>query len=336
MLTLFSAENQMNNMESETIKAETAVKDGLISSEMLTYQLCLAARFLSDLGIPSEVIRFRQHLPTEMAHYAIDCWDVEVQTDRFGWIEIIGIADRTDFDLKSHSKHSKEDLSVFIEYDEAKTLNKLGVKPDMKKFGPLFKKDAPKIINALEDMDAYKVQKAFQEDGNFKIDVEGSLFELTPDIISFEVKEETIRGEKVIPHVIDRILYSVLLHSYSEDDERSYLKLEKQIAPVGVCVFPLVNKEELVETAKKISEELRNRGIISEYDGSGTIGRRYARSDEIGVPFAVTVDHDTLENHTVTIRNRDDLKQVRVPVEDVYRVLIDLLNGRLEFEDVQV
>ncbi len=341
-LTLFSAEQQMNNREFETIKARTAVKDRLISSEMLTYQLCLAARFLSDLGIPSEVIRFRQHLPTEMAHYAIDCWDVEIQTDRFGWIEIIGIADRTDFDLKSHSSHSNEDLSVFIEYNEPKTITKLVVKPDMKKFGPLFKKDAPKIIKTLEDMEASTIQKAFQENGNFKIDVKGNLYELSPDIISFEEREETVRGEKVIPHVIepsygiDRIIYSVLLHSYTEDEERSYLKLEKQIAPVGVSVFPLVNKDELVEQARNIRDELRNQGIIAEYDGSGTIGRRYARSDEIGVPFAVTVDHDTLENNTVTIRNRDNLKQVRISIKEVYRVLIDLLDGRLEFEDIQV
>ncbi len=340
ILTLFSAENQMNDKDSERLNAGKALEDDLISSEILTYQLCLAARFLSDLGIPSDVIRFRQHLPTEMAHYAIDCWDVEVQTDRFGWIEIIGIADRTDFDLKSHSIHSKEDLSVFIEYDEPRTVIKLAVKPDMKKFGPLFKGDAPKIIRSIEDLEASDIQKAFDEEGVFKIEVEGNSYELSPDLIRFEEHEETFRGEKVIPHVIepsygiDRIIYSVLLHSYAENDDRSYLKLEKQIAPIGVSVFPLVNKNELVMTAHTIRNELRNQSIIAEYDGSGTIGRRYARSDEIGVPFAVTIDHKTLENQTVTIRNRDDLKQIRVPIKDVYRVLIDLLEGRIEFENI--
>ncbi len=339
-LTLFSAENQMNKRESERLNAREAVEDGVISSEILTYQLCLAARFLSDLGIPSEVIRFRQHLPTEMAHYAIDCWDVEVQTDRFGWIEIIGIADRTDFDLKSHSTFSKEDLSVFIEYDEPRTVTKLAVKPNMKKFGPLFKGDAPKILGAIENFEASDIQKAFEEKGVFKLEVEGNSHELSPDIISFEEQEETVRGEKVIPHVIepsygiDRIIYSVLLHSYAENEDRTYLKLEKQIAPVGVSVFPLVNKDELVETAHNIRDELRKHNIIAEYDGSGTIGRRYARSDEIGVPFAVTVDHETIDNHTVTIRNRDDLKQERVPIKDIYKILIDLLEGRLEFENI--
>jgi glycyl-tRNA synthetase len=339
-LTLFSAENQMNRRETERVNAKKAVESGIISSEILTYQLCLAARFLSDLGIPSEVIRFRQHLPTEMAHYAIDCWDVEVQTDRFGWIEIIGIADRTDFDLKSHSSHSKEDLSVFIEYDEPLTIKKLAAKPDMKKFGPLFKGDAPKILDAIKNYNASEIQRALNEDGVFKLEIEGNSHELTRDLISFEEVEEIVRGEKVIPHVIepsygiDRIIYSVLLHSYTENEDRSYLKLEKQIAPVGVSVFPLVNKDELVETAHKIREEFRNQGIIAEYDGSGTVGRRYARSDEIGVPFAVTVDHETLENQTVTIRNRDDLKQIRKPIKDIYGILNDLLEGRLEFENI--
>jgi glycyl-tRNA synthetase len=340
ILTLFSAEQQMSSRELEKISAKTAVEKGIVSSEILTYQLCLAARFLSDLGIPSDVIRFRQHLPTEMAHYAIDCWDVEVQTDRFGWIEIIGIADRTDFDLKSHSTHSKEDLSVFIEYDDPKTITKLGVKPDMKKFGPLFKGDAPKILEALKTLDASDIKKSFEVDGKFNLELEDKVHELKPDIISFEENEEVIRGEKVLPHVIepsygiDRIIYSVLLHSYAENEDRTYLKLKKEIAPIGVSVFPLVNNEQLVETAHKIRDELRNQGIIAEYDGSGTIGRRYARADEIGVPFAVTVDHETLEDHTVTIRNRDDLKQIRKPIKDIYNILIDLLEGKIEFEDI--
>jgi glycyl-tRNA synthetase len=340
ILTLFSAKNQMNTRELEKINAKKAVEEGIISSEILTYQLCLAARFLSDLGIPSEVIRFRQHLPTEMAHYAIDCWDVEVLTDRFGWIEIIGIADRTDFDLKSHSIHSKEDLSVFIEYNEPKTITKLSVKPDMKKFGPLFKGNAPKILDSLKNLNASNIKKAFEIDGKFKLELEGNLHEITPDIISFEEREEIIRGEKILPHVIepsygiDRIIYSVLLHSYKENEDRTYLKLEKQIAPISVSVFPLVNKDEMVETAHKLRDEFRNQGIIAEYDGSGTIGRRYARADEIGVPFAITVDHESLETNTVTIRNRDDLKQIRKPIKDIYNILISLLEGRIEFEDI--
>jgi glycyl-tRNA synthetase len=339
-LTLYSAENQIGGEDPVKVTAGEAVETGLVSSQMHAYQLCLAERFLSELGIPDDVMRFRQHLPTEMAHYAIDCWDVEVQTDRFGWVEIIGIADRTDFDLKSHSSYSKEDMRVFIEYDEPKTIKKVVAKPDMKKFGPLFKGDSPKIKAVLDETDANIIKDAFESDGTFKVEVDDKEYELTPDLVSFQEKDETIRGEKIFPHVIepsfgiDRILYSVLLHSFTEDEERAYLKLPEDIAPVSVSVFPLVNKEELIETAYRISDDLRVKGIISEYDASGTIGRRYARSDEIGVPFAVTVDHETLEDSKVTIRNRDSLEQVRVPLEDVYDVLSDLLSKKISFKDI--
>ncbi|HTX61564.1 MAG TPA: glycine--tRNA ligase [Methanobacterium sp.] len=340
ILNLYSAENQSHQNGTFKISARQAVEEGIISSEVLTYQLCLAARFLKDLGIPEEVMRFRQHLPSEMAHYAIDCWDVEIETDRYGWIEIIGIADRTDFDLKSHSEHSKEDLRVFIEYPEAKKVNKLVAKPQMSKFGPLFKGDAPKILSALEEVDASQIKDSFQEKGSYDLEVDGSFHTLTPDIIDFQDEEETIRGEKIYPHVIepsygiDRIIYSVLLHCYQKDGDRTVLKVPADVAPLEVNVFPLVNKKELADKAMEIKTLLRNKGIIAEYDASGTIGRRYARSDEIGVPFAVTVDHDTLLDNMVTIRNRDDSKQIRIAIEDVYSTMGDLIHLKTEFDEL--
>lgn len=341
ILTLYSARKQLDEHDPYEISAEEAVSRGLISSEMLTYQLCVAQRFISDLGIPKDVIRFRQHLPSEMAHYAIDCWDVEIKTDRYGWIEIIGIADRTDYDLKSHSEHSKEDLRVFIEYSEPKTIKKLLIKPQMNKFGPMFKSDAPKILSALKDADASQIVEEFQIDDNYKIEVEGKVFTLTPDLLEFKEVEETLRGEKIFPHVIepsygiDRIIYSVLLHCYHKKEDKTYLKLPRDLAPVSVNVFPLVKKDDLERTALQIRDQLRDGGIIAEYDSSGTIGRRYARSDEIGVPFAVTVDHDTLEQGTATIRNRDDAKQVRIPIINIKKVLTGLINLKIDFEDLE-
>jgi glycyl-tRNA synthetase len=341
ILNLYPAEDQAQEKGPTKLSAQQAVKEDVISSEILTYQLCLARRFLGDLGVPDNVIRFRQHLSSEMAHYAIDCWDVEIETDRYGWIEIIGIADRTDFDLKSHSHYSKEDLRVFIEYEEPKIVTKLVAKPQMSKFGPLFKADAPKILNALQEMDASQIAESFKEKGNYQIEVQGKSHELTPDLIDFQEVEETVRGEKIFPHVIepsygiDRIIYSVLLHCFQKEEDRTLLKLPADIAPVEVNVFPLINKGNLSKTALQIKEELRKNGFIAEYDASGTIGRRYARSDEIGVPFAVTVDHDTLKDESVTIRNRDDSKQVRIPVKDVYQVLDDLIKLKINFEDLE-
>jgi glycyl-tRNA synthetase len=340
ILNLYSAHNQTSELGTGKLTAEQAVQQGIISSEILTYQLCLASRFLKDLGIPEDVIRFRQHLPSEMAHYAIDCWDVEIETDRYGWIEIIGIADRTDFDLKSHSQHSKEDLRVFIEYPEAKTVSKLVAKPKMSKFGPLFKGDAPKIISALGEVDASYIRSSLQEKGDYSLSLDGQEYILTPEIIEFQEEEVTIRGDKIFPHVIepsygiDRIFYSVLLHCYQEEGDRTILKLPADIAPVEVNVFPLVNKEELALKAQEIKNQLRRNGIIAEYDASGTIGRRYARSDEIGVPFAVTVDHDTLKDSTVTIRNRDDSKQIRISLKDINSIIDDLIHLKTEFNAI--
>ncbi len=340
VLTLFTAQAQEEDGEFIQITAEEAVNKGVISSQMLTYQLCLADRFMEELGIPENVISFRQHMKTEMAHYAIDCWDVEIYTDRYGWIEVIGIADRTDFDLKSHSQYSKEDLSVFIEYDEPRTVTKMAAKPDMKKFGPLFKGNAPKILNFLKEADSNLIKEAFDENGVYELELEGESYQLTPDIISFEEVEETVRGEKVYPHVIepsygiDRITYSVLLHSFTQEDDRNIFHFPADIAPVGVNVFPLVNKDELVEISGKIRNNLRGEGIIAEVDTSGTIGRRYARSDEIGTPFAVTVDHQSLEDNTVTIRERDSQEQVRVLISEVPGKLNDLIGKKINFSDI--
>ncbi len=343
ILKLYPAEIQMEESgKSIEITVKDALTKGVVSSEVLIYQLYLAQKFLKELGIPDDVIRFRQHLPTEMAHYAIDCWDVEVYTERYGWVEIIGIADRTDFDLKSHTEHSNEDLRVFIEYDDPKEVKKLAVKPNMSKFGPSFKADAPKILKKLEEVNSEEVKQAIETEGVFKVEIEGNTFDLTTEHINFEEVEETIRGEKIFPHVIepsygiDRIVFSVLLHTFTEDEEneREYFKLPADIAPVEVSVFPLVNKDGLNEIALEIRDNLRNDGFIAEFDSSGTIGRRYARADEIGVPYALTVDHDSLEDKKVTIRNRDNLEQKRIPINQISSIIEDLLKYKIKFEDL--
>ncbi len=340
LLTLYPASCQEAGDESIQVSARKAVEEKVVASELLTYQLCLARSFLLELGLSEDVLRFRQHLSTEMAHYAIDCWDVEVYTDRYGWIEVIGIADRTDYDLKSHSEYSKEDLRVFLEYPEPQTVHKMAVKANMGKFGPLFKGDAPKILKALEEIDAEAIKESLESEGAFQMDLEGKIHQITSDLIDFQMVEETVRGEKIYPHVIepsygmDRIVYSVLLHSYTQEEDRTYFKLPADVAPVGVNIFPLVNREELVSMTLQILDDLRKEGIIAEKDTSGTIGRRYARSDEIGVPFAVTVDHQSLEDNTVTIRERDSQKQVRSEIEALPRTLQLLLSGKNEFKEL--
>lgn len=325
ILYLNSQEVQENNVEPLKITAKEALDKGIVANEMLIYQLYLAKKFLNEIGIPDDVLRFRQHLPGEMAHYALDCWDVEVLTDKYGWVEIIGIADRGDYDLSSHSKYSNDELNVFIEYDEPKKVKKTVVKPNLSKFGPVFKGDSPKIKQAIEEANPTEVMKAIEEDGKFVVELDKT-YEVPEELLIFEDVEEEINGEKIIPHVIepsfgiDRIVYSVLLHSFhtaENEDDKDYFKFAKSIAPVQLGIFPLVNKEGPREIAIELTEKLRSHGFTVEYDASGTIGKRYARADEIGIPLAITVDFESLEDNQVTVRDRDTEQQERIAIDSL-------------------
>ncbi|WP_455644973.1 glycine--tRNA ligase [Methanosphaera sp.] len=345
-LRLYSQKEQLNEEEPIQMTAKEAIENNIVSSEMLVYQIVIARKFLTDIGIPEDAIRFRQHLPDEMAHYAIDCWDAEVKTDQYGWVEIIGIADRTDFDLKSHIAHSKEDLSVFKEYETPKTVTVTKPSFNMKKFGPTFKGDSAKAKEILENTDPNTIKAAFESENKYEFEINGTNYEIDDSFVTFETKEEQIRGERIVPHVIepsygiDRIIYSTLLHAYTEDtseegETRAYLKIPAKIAPIKVAVLPLVNKEPLVDIAQDIEKTLRKNNIITTFDGSGTIGRRYARGDEIGIPFAVTVDYETIEDKKVTIRNRDTFEQKRIAVEQLPTVINELIAGYSKFEEIE-
>ena len=333
-LYLASQDVQLNEKEILEVTAQEALDQGIVSSETLIYQLYLAKKFLNEIGINDDVLRFRQHLPGEMAHYALDCWDVECLTDKYGWVEIIGIADRGDYDLTAHSKFSNEDLDIYKEFDEPKIVKKTVIKPDLKKFGPAFKGDSPKIKTYIENLsedEVSQIKSAIESDGKFTLELDGS-YEILEEHLIFEDIEEEIKGEKIVPHVIepsfgiDRILYCTLLHSFKETEEKDYFQFAKEIAPIQVSVFPLMNKDGLGEIATEITHDLREAGFTVDEDTSGTIGKRYARADEVGVPLAITVDFDTKEDNTVTIRDRDTEKQERVKIEDLKEVIKEKLN----------
>ncbi|MDP4010322.1 MAG: His/Gly/Thr/Pro-type tRNA ligase C-terminal domain-containing protein, partial [Candidatus Spechtbacteria bacterium] len=144
-------------------------------------------------------------------------------------------------------------------------------------------------------------------------------------------------NEKLIPHVIEpsfgleRTLLAVLLESYKEEEVegsmRVVAKFPRWMAPVKAAVFPLLsNDEKLVEKAKNISEQLSSHYLVR-YDDGGAIGRRYRRHDEIGTPLCITVDHDTLKNDTVTVRDRDSMEQIRINAGDVKEVLDKYYEG---------
>lgn len=220
-----------------------------------------------DLGIDRDNLRLYEHPAEKLSHYSKRTVDIEY---RFGfsgseWGELEGIANRTDFDLTTHTEHSGQDLSFF---DQAK-------------------------------------------------------------------------NERYVPYVIEpaagltRSLMAFLVESYTEDeapntkggvDKRTVLKLDPRLAPVKAAVLPLSRNEQLSPKARDLAAELRRSWNV-EFDDAGAIGRRYRRQDEIGTPFCITVDFDTLDDQAVTIRHRDDMSQQRVALDQVTGYLAQHLVG---------
>ena len=203
-----------------------------------------------DLGIDEAKLRFHEHGPDELAHYAKKAFDIEYEFP-FGWKEFEGIHNRTDFDLARHQEYSGKRL----EYIDA---------PTNERFLP------------------YVV--------------------------------ETAMG-------VDRTLLVLLVDAYREEDidgdQRVVLGLNPKLAPTKAAVFPLVKKDGMPEIARKLQADLRSSAIPSFYDQAGAIGRRYRRQDEVGTPWCVTIDGETAEQDSVTIRDRDSLEQVRVGTDKV-------------------
>ncbi|AHF79766.1 glycine--tRNA ligase [Thermococcus paralvinellae] len=333
VVRLYPIEHQLKNLGMIEITLEEAVKKGYVMNTFFAYYMAMVKRILLDIGIPEKAIRFRQQLPEERAHYSSDTWDVEIYSERFGWIECVGIAYRGDYDLSRHMKMSGADLTVMIHYDEPKIVKRLKVSLDMKRVGPKLKKDAKRINDKLKEMSEEELRKLVEElEEKGKVSIEG--YELEKEDFIIKEVEEKITGEKIVPHVlepsfgIDRPFYLLLENSLTVDEDgRVYLKIKKDMAPIEVAVLPLVAKEPLTTIAYNVFRTLQKAGFIAVYDEKDTIGRRYARYDEIGTPYCVTIDNQTVEDNTVTIRDRDTREQIRVKIDELPKKLKELIFG---------
>ncbi|MCL2142135.1 MAG: glycine--tRNA ligase [Methanimicrococcus sp.] len=365
VLSLYpQSEQTKENGNIITKKVGDAVKDGTIAHEFLAYCVALTNDFLTGVGIAPDRLRFRQHLSDEMAHYAMDCWDAEVKTDRFGWVEVVGIADRTNYDLSAHASQSKTELSVYIEYPEPIFENRFVIKPDMGKLGPLFKGKAKIVGDALKQLTPEQIKVAGKE---IIVSVDGENVKIPKELIAFGEESVKISGRTVVPHVIepsygiDRIVYCLMEHAYNEEDvdaadvdagvnaddknseankeddetdeKRTVMKFKNTIAPYQAAVHPLLGKPELTAVSKKLFDDIIAAGIMADYDESGTIGKRYRRNDEIGIPYSVTIDFDTLETKKVTIRDRDTMKQISVKIDKLVTTLQNLIFEKETFEN---
>ncbi|MDD3398748.1 MAG: glycine--tRNA ligase, partial [Candidatus Methanomethylophilaceae archaeon] len=328
MLRLIPADGE----EVELTVAE-AVEKGIIANQVLAYFVWLTFHFLTRMGVDPARLRFRQHEHDEMAHYAADCWDAEALLS-YGWTEIVGIADRGCWDLSRHSRFSGVDMTHFKKFEEPLEVERETVKARYKALGPLFKGRAKDIAAAIEACSPHDIQ-----DGKLSITVDGERLEIGAELFELANIKEKIAGERVVPHVIepshglDRIFYTILEHAYDhrEEDDYTVLRLKPEMAPVKVGVFPLMSRDGLDDEAQRLHRLLQSAGLDSFYDDSGSIGKRYARMDEIGTPWCVTVDYETLEPGTeafgtVTLRDRDSTAQVRVQIEDLVGTIRDRLS----------
>jgi glycyl-tRNA synthetase len=234
--------------EFEQMEIEFFVKPG---EDMEWFEHWKQERFnwYLNYGMKKENLRFREHEKDELAHYAKACVDVDYKFP-FGWSELEGVANRTDYDLKKHIEKSGKDLQYF--------------------------------------------------------------------------DEET--KEKYIPYVIepsagvDRSTLAFLVDSYEEEEDRVVLKLDPRLAPFKAAIFPLVKKDGLREISMDIEEKLKKHFTVF-YDEKSSIGRRYRRQDEIGTPFGITVDYQTKDDNTVTLRERDSMKQERKSIEQLASII---------------
>ncbi len=210
-------------------------------------------KWYERLGLRSEKLRYHEHGPNDLAHYAKAAYDIEYEFP-FGWQEIEGIHNRTDFDLSRHKEYSGKDLRYYD--DQTK--------------------------------------------------------------------------ERFIPYVIetsigcDRTLLTCLVDAYTEEEERVVMKFAPSIAPIKAAVFPLVKRDGMPELAKNVIADLRGDYRVF-YDEAGSIGKRYRRQDEAGTPFCFTIDTETLENNTVTVRWRDSMAQKRIDISQIKNFLRDEL-----------
>ena len=243
--------------EFEQMELEFFCKPGT-DMEWFEYWRSFCKNWLLNLGMKEESLRLRDHSPEELSFYSKGTTDIEFLFP-FGWGELWGIADRTDYDLKQHMECSKEDFTY--------------------------------------------------------------------------LDQET--GEKFIPYCVepslgcDRVTLAFLCNSYEEQeleegDTRVVLHLHPALAPYKVAVLPLSKK--LSEKAEEVYEDLA-KNFMCDYDEAGSIGKRYRREDEIGTPYCVTIDFDTLEDNTVTVRDRDTMEQVRVKINE----LENWLNEKIKF-----
>ena len=253
-LMTWTKNHQTKGKKPEMLKIGDLVKEKVVVKR-IAYHLAKSVELFRKMGIDEKRMRLRQHRDDERSFYSSDTWDVEFVSDAFGRIELVGIADRTDYDLSRHQELSGKDMGVNLD------------------------------------------------------------------------------GKNFVPHVIevaygiDRPVLCVIESCLKESRGRTYFTFPPSVAPYQVAVFPLVRKDGLPERARSVFRSLIDEGFFALYDEAGSIGRLYYRQDEAGTAAAITIDYQTMKDDSITLRDRDSQKQIRVKMTELVPVLKRFLKG---------
>ncbi|EFN67695.1 Glycyl-tRNA synthetase [Camponotus floridanus] len=348
-MLLYSACNQMDGIRAQDITIGDAVSTGLVANETLGYYMARIYQFLVKIGVDSSRLRFRQHMSTEMAHYASDCWDAECLTS-YGWVECVGCADRSAYDLRQHTEATGVKLVAEKKLPAPKTVDVCEIVPDKVLIGKTFKQYSKAILDMLAKLSEDEIvalEKVLTESGEKTLELPNhTSVQITKAMIEVKRYQKTVHVEEIIPSVIEpsfgigRIMYTLFEHNFKarkDDEKRTYFSLPSVIAPLKCAVLPLSGNEEFVPFVKKLSQDLTKAEVSHKVDdSSGSIGRRYARTDEIAIPFGITIDFDSLKvPHSATLRDRDSMEQVRINLDELPDVVRDLSYGRTTWVKVK-
>lgn len=346
VLPLLPADSQMGGKPITKVSLGDAVASKLIDNETLGYFIGRIYLFMIHIGANPNRIRFRQHLANEMAHYAKDCWDCEMESS-YGWIECVGCADRSAYDLECHSKATKVKLEARVALETPVTEEVTEVIPNKKVTGKALKKDNKLVCDhlaALSNEDAAAIGAQLAGGEAAVITVNDKEFTLGADMIKVETKSVTVHERAFTPSVIEpsfgigRVMYCLLEHVYDvreNDVNRGFLKLPPSVAPYKCTILPLsAGQEEFNEPIEFLQSALSRRGVSTRVDsGTAAIGRRYARTDEIGFPFGITVDFETKTDKKATVRERDSMQQIRPPLTEIPELVADLSEAKIAWAD---
>jgi glycyl-tRNA synthetase len=339
-LVLFPADAQLGSGRTVVMTAGEAVEKKVINNETLAYFMTRTQLWLEKIGVDPKRMRFRQHLKSEMAHYAADCWDMEIHLS-YGWIECVGHADRACYDLDQHAKKSGVPMVAAVRLPAPILVDKMIAEPNKKLLGPRFKLDQKTVINALEALEGNELKEfkaTIEEHGTAPL----AGFDVTSDLVTFKTEKKMIVETKYTPSVIEpsygigRILYAVLEHSFSQrsgDENRCVMSFKPCVAPMKIGIYRLINHPPFDSIISRLRDSLQAANIVSRVDSSsGSVGRRYSRADELGIPFGATVDFQTLLDDTVTLRDRNTMAQVRVPLSRLNGLLQQLIAETISWD----